>query len=243
MARRNPRMLPLGTPAPDFALPDTVSGKTVSLGDFGSSPALLVAFLCNHCPYVKHILEGFVAFARELGPRGLAVVAISSNDAASYPADAPPEMSRSRSSGASPSRTCTTSHRRRPTRTRRSARPTSFSSTAGGGSSIAGSSTTAVPGATSRSAVRICVRPLRRCCTARRFPTSRKRVSAAASSGSGGANLTGPEATRRQPERPPPRRGSHDLTRAYDLTRSLPVKSRLPIGAPFQRRMSYVVVA
>jgi peroxiredoxin len=71
-----------------------VSGKTVSLADFRASPVLLVAFLCNHCPYVKHILEGFVAFARDLGPRGLAVLAISSNDAASYPADAPAEMSR-----------------------------------------------------------------------------------------------------------------------------------------------------
>src|SRR5215470_11146234 len=87
-------MLPLGTPAPGFALPDTVTGQTVALEDSAGSPLLLVAFICNHCPYVKHILEGFVAFAREYGPRGLAVVAISSNDVSAYPADSPAEMTR-----------------------------------------------------------------------------------------------------------------------------------------------------
>jgi peroxiredoxin len=94
MARRTSRMLALGTPAPPFALPDTATGRTVSLDSFASSPALLVAFICNHCPFVKHLLDGFVAFAREFEARGLAVVAISSNDAASYPADAPAEMAR-----------------------------------------------------------------------------------------------------------------------------------------------------
>src|SRR5256885_1740655 len=94
MAQRQSRMLPLGTAAPHFALPDTVSGRTVALEDFASSPALLVAFICNHCPFVKHILDGFVAFARDFTPRGLAVVAISSNDVAGYPADAPAEMKR-----------------------------------------------------------------------------------------------------------------------------------------------------
>ena len=94
MARRNSRMLPLGTPAPHFALPDTLTGRAVALEDMASSPALLVAFLCNHCPYVKHILDGFVTFARDFAPRGLAVVAISSNDVASHPDDAPAEMSR-----------------------------------------------------------------------------------------------------------------------------------------------------
>jgi peroxiredoxin len=85
-------MLELGTPAPAFRLPDAVSGKLVSLEDFAPAPALLVAFLCNHCPYVKHILDGFAAFAREYGARGLAVVAISSNDIEAYPADAPGPM-------------------------------------------------------------------------------------------------------------------------------------------------------
>ena len=93
MARRNSRTLPLGTPAQRFALPDTVSGATVALEDFASSP-LLLAFICNHCPFVQHILDGFVVFARDLGPRGLAVVAISSNDAAAYPDDAPAAMAR-----------------------------------------------------------------------------------------------------------------------------------------------------
>ena len=94
MARLTSRMLPLGTPAPSFALPDTVSGRTVSLESCASAPALVVAFMCNHCPFVKHILDGFVAFAREFGARGLAVVAISVNDIASYPDDAPGEMAR-----------------------------------------------------------------------------------------------------------------------------------------------------
>jgi len=88
------RMLALGTTAPSFQLTDTVSNKTVALQDLAASRALLVAFICNHCPYVKHILEGFVAFAREYGPRGLAVVAISSNDITTHPADSPGEMAK-----------------------------------------------------------------------------------------------------------------------------------------------------
>jgi peroxiredoxin len=87
-------MLALGTAAPAFRLPDTVSGKSVSLEDFAGSRALLVAFFCNHCPYVKHILDGFAAFAAEYGPRGLAVVAISSNDVTTHPADSPAEMTK-----------------------------------------------------------------------------------------------------------------------------------------------------
>jgi peroxiredoxin len=93
--RRESRMLPLQTAAPRFALPDTVSGRTVALEDFASSPALLIAFICNHCPFVKHILDAFVRLARDSEPRGLAVVAISSNDVAAYPADSPAEMARS----------------------------------------------------------------------------------------------------------------------------------------------------
>jgi len=65
MVAMESKMLPLGTPAPAFGLPDVTSGKSVALEDFAASPALLVAFICNHCPYVKHILDGFVAFARE----------------------------------------------------------------------------------------------------------------------------------------------------------------------------------
>ena len=93
MALRQSTMLELGTPAPDFALPDT-GGAVRRLQDFSTSPALLVAFLSNHCPYVQHILEEFVAFAQQYQPAGLAVVAISSNDVAAYPQDAPAEMAR-----------------------------------------------------------------------------------------------------------------------------------------------------
>ena len=94
MARQASRMLPLGTPAPAFALLDTVTGRSVASGDFASSPLLLVAFICNHCPFVKHILDGFVAFAREFGARGVAVVAISPNDITSQPDDSPAEMAK-----------------------------------------------------------------------------------------------------------------------------------------------------
>jgi peroxiredoxin len=87
-------MLPFGTPAPSFALPDTVTGRSVAIRDFAASQLLLVTFICNHCPFVKHMLDGFVAFAREFGPRGVAVVAISPNDITSHPDDAPVEMAR-----------------------------------------------------------------------------------------------------------------------------------------------------
>jgi peroxiredoxin len=86
-------MLELGTAAPPFTLPDG-TGRLHGLEDFAASPALLVAFICNHCPYVKHILDGFVRFAAEYQRKGIATVAISSNDVASYPADAPAEMAR-----------------------------------------------------------------------------------------------------------------------------------------------------
>jgi peroxiredoxin len=84
-------MLPLGTPAPDFKLPDT-TGRVVSLSHFASAPALLVMFICNHCPYVKHLRGGLAELARDFQPRGVAVVAMSSNDAAHYPADSPAKM-------------------------------------------------------------------------------------------------------------------------------------------------------
>ena len=93
MARRESRMLELGTPAPPFALPDP-TGTLHRLEDFAGAPALLVAFLCNHCPYVKHIVDGFAGFAREYGGKGLAIVAINPNDAEAYPDDAPPAMAK-----------------------------------------------------------------------------------------------------------------------------------------------------
>jgi peroxiredoxin len=84
-------MLELGTLAPDFSLPDT-EGRIVSLGDFRDAKAVLVMFICNHCPYVKHVQGELVRVARDYGPRGVALVGISANDAAGYPADAPDKM-------------------------------------------------------------------------------------------------------------------------------------------------------
>jgi peroxiredoxin len=86
-------MLALGTAAPDFELPDA-DGKLVALADFCDAPALLVAFLCNHCPYVQHIRSGFARFATEYKARGLAIVAISANDADAHPEDSPAEMAK-----------------------------------------------------------------------------------------------------------------------------------------------------
>src|ERR1700723_95548 len=91
MAHTPSTMLPLGTAAPDFKLPDT-TGKTVSLADFKGKPALVVLFICNHCPYVKHIRSGLAQLGRDYAPRGAALVAISSNDAANYPEDGPAKM-------------------------------------------------------------------------------------------------------------------------------------------------------
>jgi len=85
-------MLPLGTTAPDFALPDVVGGKIISSGDFKKSPAMLVMFICNHCPYVKHVQAGLALMAKDFQARGLGVVAISSNDAKNYPDDGPKQM-------------------------------------------------------------------------------------------------------------------------------------------------------
>jgi peroxiredoxin len=85
-------MLPLGTAAPDFTLPDVASGQTVTLATFAGAPALLVAFICNHCPFVVHLLDPLADLIKEFQPRGLAAVAISSNDISTHPADAPGKM-------------------------------------------------------------------------------------------------------------------------------------------------------
>jgi peroxiredoxin len=88
-------MQALGSEAPAFTLPNTHSvsgGPTVSLADYVNSKALLVAFVCNHCPYVIHIRDAFNAFAEEYAPLGLATIAISANDAATHPDDAPEMM-------------------------------------------------------------------------------------------------------------------------------------------------------
>ena len=86
-------MLPLGTKAAAFSLPN-VDGKTVSLADFSKAPALLVVFMCNHCPYVKWIAAGLAQLARDYQAKGVAVVGINSNDIAAHPDDAPAAMAR-----------------------------------------------------------------------------------------------------------------------------------------------------
>jgi peroxiredoxin len=93
MAETPSTMVPLGTPAPDFRLPDT-DGTFVSRDDFRDAQALLTMFICNHCPFVKHIRDGLAQFGRDYQGRGLAIVAISSNDAAAYPADSPANMAK-----------------------------------------------------------------------------------------------------------------------------------------------------
>lgn len=85
-------MLPLGTSAPPFSLPDTVGGKTLSLEQLRSDRATVLMFICNHCPYVKHVQDELVRLATDYQARGVAFTAISSNDAKHYPADAPDKM-------------------------------------------------------------------------------------------------------------------------------------------------------
>ena len=84
-------MLPLGTPAPDFQLPDT-SGKIITLANFHARDALVVMFICNHCPYVVHIREGLAQFARDYATKNVGIVGINANDAENYPADSPAKM-------------------------------------------------------------------------------------------------------------------------------------------------------
>lgn len=85
-------MMDLGTKAPKFSLIDTISGKTYDLKKFRGNKALLVIFICNHCPYVKLIKESLVEYATEYMPKGVGVVAISSNNAEQYPEDSPEKM-------------------------------------------------------------------------------------------------------------------------------------------------------
>ena len=91
MSRTFSTMLPLGTPAPGFALPG-LDGRTVALGDLAEAPALLVMFLCNHCPFVIHVQRPLVALVKVWQARGVAVVGINSNDVQAYPDDAPDRM-------------------------------------------------------------------------------------------------------------------------------------------------------
>jgi peroxiredoxin len=91
MALTNSTMLPLGTAAPDFSLPDA-DGKCVALKDFKEAKALLVIFMCNHCPYVKHVAYTLAKLAAEYQKKGVAVVGINANDVERYPADSPAMM-------------------------------------------------------------------------------------------------------------------------------------------------------
>lgn len=92
MVRTLSTMLPLGTTAPDFQLPDVVSGKTISLETFGDSKALLVMFICRHCPFVKHVQQELAKIGQDYRDRPLGIVAISANDAEKYPDDAPESL-------------------------------------------------------------------------------------------------------------------------------------------------------
>jgi peroxiredoxin len=91
MAATPSTMLPLGTSAPDFRLPD-LDGRLVSRDDLADRPALLVMFISNHCPYVRHVAPELARIGREYQPRGVAMVAINANDVAAYPDDSPARM-------------------------------------------------------------------------------------------------------------------------------------------------------
>lgn len=88
----NSAMLPLGTEAPDFSLADVVSGKTISLETFKDKKALLVMFICRHCPYVKHVQSQLAKIGKDYQNSNLGIVAISANDPEAYPEDAPESL-------------------------------------------------------------------------------------------------------------------------------------------------------
>lgn len=92
MALTESTMLPLGTQAPDFQLPDVVSGKVISLETFAEKQAFLVMFICYHCPFVKHVKQELANIGKDYGNCGLGIVAISANDVANYPDDSPANL-------------------------------------------------------------------------------------------------------------------------------------------------------
>jgi peroxiredoxin len=92
MADTPSKMVPLGMIAPDFVLPDTISGENKSLTDLKSEKATVIMFICNHCPFVKHVQKQLVKLAREYQAKGISFVAISSNDVEKYPDDSPQRM-------------------------------------------------------------------------------------------------------------------------------------------------------
>jgi peroxiredoxin len=92
MSRTESTMLPIGTLLPAFELPDVVTGRTVNTSDFSESKALLIMFICRHCPYVKHVQNELARLGRDYTNRSVGILAISSNDAAAYPEDAPERL-------------------------------------------------------------------------------------------------------------------------------------------------------
>ena len=92
MVKTASTMLALGTAAPEFQLPDVVSGKTISLDTYKDSQALLVMFICQHCPFVKHVQNELSKIGRDYSQQPLGIVAISANDVANYPDDSPEKL-------------------------------------------------------------------------------------------------------------------------------------------------------
>ena len=92
MAATPSNMMPLGTSAPDFKLPDTITGKLLGLQDLKGEQGTIVMFICNHCPYVLHVKQQLIAIAQQYATLGIATIAISSNDIENYPQDAPDKM-------------------------------------------------------------------------------------------------------------------------------------------------------
>lgn len=92
MAAIESNMMPLGTKAPDFNLPDVISGKKKSVTELKSDKATIVMFICNHCPFVKHVQKGLVKLANDYIPKGISFIAISSNDVEAFPDDSPERM-------------------------------------------------------------------------------------------------------------------------------------------------------
>lgn len=91
-ATQSTMLLELGAPAPDFRLPDVVTGRTISLDSFAGKKALVVMFICRHCPYVVHVKEELARLGRDYAGQSVGIVAISANDAEAYPADAPESL-------------------------------------------------------------------------------------------------------------------------------------------------------
>jgi peroxiredoxin len=92
MARTPSVMTPLGKQAPDFTLPDTVSGNNLSLQTLKGAKATMIMFICNHCPFVKHVNAGLVKLGNDYKDKGVGFIAISSNDIGGYPQDGPEQM-------------------------------------------------------------------------------------------------------------------------------------------------------